>query len=155
MTVAMPHGEAADARASPLIDALFTRHGYAAVDAGNVDAFLASAPLALLVFLEEPLRCKEALDLAVIVPEIARAFPGRFTVGVLLPEAARALHARYGFRRWPALVVLRDAQYVGAVDGLREWSEYLAEIARLSDARPSRAPIAIRDSSAQAATGRD
>jgi hydrogenase-1 operon protein HyaE len=153
MTMAMPFGEAADARAYPLIDALFTRHGYAALHAGNVDAFLASAPLALLVFLEEPLRCKEALDLAVIVPEIARALQDRFTVGVLLPEAARALHPRYGFRRWPALVVLRDAQYVGAVDGLREWSEYLAEIGRLADARPTRPPIAIKDSSARAAAG--
>jgi hydrogenase-1 operon protein HyaE len=145
MTIPMPLAETTDARAYPLIDALFARHGCADVRADNVDAFLSHAPLALLVFLEDPRRCKEALDLAVIVPEIARAFPGRFAVGVLLPEAARALHARYGFRRWPALVVLRDAQYVGAVDGLRDWTEYLAEIARLAEARPARAPIPIHN----------
>ena len=61
----------------------------------------------LLLFLEDPVRYKETLDLAVIVPEIARAFPGRFAVGVLLPEAARALHPRFGFRRWPAFVLLK------------------------------------------------
>jgi len=151
MTIAIPAAENADARAYPLIDALLTRHRYADVRADNVDAFLRSARLALLVFLDDPHRCKEALDLAVVVPEIVRAFPDRFAVGVLQPEAARALHARYGFRRWPALVVLRDAQYVGAVDGLREWSEYLSELERLASARPTRAPISIKDAGAEPA----
>ena len=43
----------------------------------------------MLVFTEDPLRVRETLDIAVIVPELMRAFPGRFRVGVLLPEAAR------------------------------------------------------------------
>jgi hydrogenase-1 operon protein HyaE len=155
MTIAMPLGETADARAYPLIDALFTRHRFADVRADDVDAFVAHAPLALLVFLEEPRRYKEVLDLAVIVPEIVRAFPDRFAVGVLLPEAARALHPRYGFRRWPAIVVLRDAQYVGSVDGLREWSEYLSEVEHLASAPPTRAPIPIKDAGLDAGTRTD
>jgi len=76
----------------------------------------------------------------VIVPELVGAFPGRFSVGVLLPDAARALAVRYGFRRWPAFVILADGKYVGAVDGLRNWDEYLAEVSRLLDAAPSRPP---------------
>ncbi len=75
-----------------------------------------------------------------IVPELVHAFPGRFTVGVLLPEAARELAVRYGFRRWPAFVMLADGKYVGAVDGLRNWDEYLVEVARLLDAAPTRPP---------------
>ena len=63
----------------------------------------------MLVFTEDPLRIRETLDLAVIVPELARSFAGRFRVGVLLPEAARALQPRYGFRRWPALVMRATA----------------------------------------------
>ena len=54
---------------------------------------------------------------------------------------------RYGFRRWPALVVLADGKYVGAIDGLRNWDEYLDEMARLLDAAPTRPPtvgIAVR-----------
>ncbi len=94
----------------------------------------------LLVFTEDPVRFKETLDLAVIVPELMRAFAGRFAVGVLLPEAARIVAVRYGFRRWPALVLLRDGHYVGAVDGLRDWGEYVAEISRLLDAPPARPP---------------
>jgi hydrogenase-1 operon protein HyaE len=140
MTIAMPLAAGADPRAFPLIDQLFTRHGYAEVRAADIDAFVARPGHALLVFLEDPVRVRETLDIAVIVPEIMRAFPGRFAVGILLPDAARAAHPRYEFRRWPALVVLKDGQYVGAVDGLRNWDEYLGEVARLLAAAPARAP---------------
>ena len=94
----------------------------------------------MLVFIEDPLRVRETLDIAVIVPQLMHAFPGRFRVGVLLPEAARPLHARYGFRRWPAFVVLSSGKHVGAVDGLRNWDEYLREVAQLLEAAPTRPP---------------
>lgn len=140
MTIPMPIAPGADARAYPLIAGLFARHGYTDVCAANFAAFTQRAGHTLLLFTEDPARFKETLDLAVIVPEIARAFPGRFAVGVLLPEAARVLQPRYGFRRWPAIVVLKDGEYVGAVDGLRNWDEYLTRVAALLDARPSRPP---------------
>jgi len=140
MTIPMPIAAGADARAYPVIAGLFSRHGYTDVGAENFAAFTQRAGHALLFFAEDPARFKETLDLAVIVPEIVRAFPGRFEVGVLLPEAARAIQPRYGFRRWPAIVVVRDGAYVGAVDGLRNWDDYLAEVGALLAARPSRPP---------------
>ena len=72
--------------------------------------FDARAGHTLLLFIEDPVRYKETLDLAVIVPELARAFRGRFAVGVLLPEPRAAIAPRYGFRRWPAFVMLRDGE---------------------------------------------
>ncbi len=129
-----------DAALHPLLAQLFTRHGFTKVTADAVDAFVAAPGHALLMFTDEPLRVKETLDLAVIVPELARAFAGRFRVGVLLPDAARVVQPRYGFRRWPAFVVLRDGAYVGAVDGLRNWDEYLESVARLLEAPPVRPP---------------
>jgi len=140
MTIAMPNAPAADLRAYPLIAALFERHGCTEVESGNFVAFTQRSGNALLLFTEDPARYRETLDLAVIVPEIARAFPGRFAVGVLLPEAARALQPRYGFRRWPALVLVRGGEYVGAIDGLRGWDEYLAQVAALLEAPATRAP---------------
>jgi hydrogenase-1 operon protein HyaE len=138
MTIPMP--DAGVARVHPLIARLITRSGSVVVDAANFETFSARDGHVMLVFTEDPVRFKETLDLAVIVPEIERAFAGRFVVGILLPEAARQFAVRYGFRRWPAIVLLRDGRYVGAVDGLREWSEYIAEVARLLDAPPARAP---------------
>ena len=138
--IPMPLAAGADARLYPPIARLFAAHGYTEVRADNFDAVAGRAGHTLLLFTEDPIRYKETLDLAVIVPEIARAFPGRFAVGVLLPEAARAIQPRYGFRRWPAIVVVRDGAYVGAVDGLRNWDDYLAEVGALLAARPSRPP---------------
>jgi len=140
MTIPMPIAAGADARSYPLIAGLFSRQGYTDVREENFAAFTHRTGHTLLLFTEDPARFKETLDLAVIVPEIAGAFPGRFAVGVLLPEAARAFQPRYGFRRWPAIVLLRDGEYVGAVDGLRNWDEYLTAVAGLLEAQPSRPP---------------
>ena len=131
---------AAAAAPSPLVARLLSHAGCAEVTAEGFDAYAAHPGHALLVFLEDPVRYKEVLDLAVIVPELADAFAGRFRVGVLLPEAARQVHVRYGFRRWPALVLLKDGAYVGAIDGLRNWSDYLDDIGRLLAAEPTRPP---------------
>jgi hydrogenase-1 operon protein HyaE len=124
----------------PLVAQLQTRHGFAAPTAATLDAFLDAPGHALLVFTEDPIRFKETLDLAVIAPEILRAFPGRLRAAVLFPDAARAVHARFGFRRWPALVVLKDGHFVGTIDGLRNWDEYLGEVAALLAAEPMRPP---------------
>jgi hydrogenase-1 operon protein HyaE len=140
MTIAMPAAAGADARSYPVIDRLFAGHGYADVRAADFAAFAQRPGAVLLVFIEDPARFKETLDLAVIVPEIARAFPGRFEVGVLLPEAARALAPRYGVRRWPAIVLLRDGEYVGALAGLRNWDEYLIGVEALLEAPAARPP---------------
>jgi len=139
--VPMPVQAGADIRSSyPLIEQMFSRHGCAEVGIDAFDDFLVRPGHALLVFTEDPVRFKETLDLAVIVPQLQRAFPGRFAVGVLLPEAARRLQPRYGFNRWPALVMLRDGQYVGVIDGLRNWDDYLQDLQALLSAQPSRPP---------------
>lgn len=138
----------------PLISQLFAKHGFMEVAAETVDAFGRQPGHALLLFTEDPLRIRETLDLAVIVPQLAQAFPDRFRIGVLLPEAARQVQARYGFRRWPAFVMLRDGAYVGAVDGLRNWDEYVQEVTQLLEAAPTRPPtigIAVKTTGSSAA----
>lgn len=139
----------------PLIAQLFAKHGFSEVTAANFDAFSARQGHCLLVFVEDPLRVRETLDVAVIVPELAHAFAGRFAVGILLPTAARSFHVRYGLRRWPALLLLRDGRYVGAIDGLRDWNEYVNELTALLTASPSRPPtIGVAVSADAAGTAR-
>jgi hydrogenase-1 operon protein HyaE len=132
----------------PLLLRLIERVPATLLAADTLDAWVVAAPgAALLVFSEDPVRFPETLDLAVIVPELASAFAGRFRVGVLPPEAARAAAGRYGFRRWPALVLLKDGQHVGAIDGLRDWADYMNLLPALLDATPSRPPgigVAVR-----------
>lgn len=135
----------------PLIERLCRETGAPILEAEDVEAWAAAPGRALLVFTEDPVLYRETLDVAVIVPELARAFGGRFRCAVLLQKAARTVSTRYGFRRWPALVMLADGQYVGAIDGLRDWQEYLDELGRLLDAEPTRAPsigIAVKTAGA-------
>lgn len=124
----------------PLFAQLATRHGFTELTAESFDEWIAAPGNALVAFVEEPAKIKESLDLAVIAPELARAFPGALRTAVLMPPAARALAVRYGLRRWPALVVLRDGGYLGAIEGLRNWNEYVDELARLFAAPVTRPP---------------
>lgn len=124
----------------PLVERLVGLLGAPLLDAATLDAWAQPPGAALLVFTEDPVLYRETLDLAVIVPELAQALPGRFRTGVLPPAAARAVAPRYGFRRWPALVLLKGGQYVGAIDGLRDWRDYVDELTRLLVAEPTRPP---------------
>lgn len=131
----------------PLLERMMAALDAPALEASDFDAWAARPGHALVVFSEDPVLYRETLDLAVVVPELAQAFAGRFRVGLLLQAPARALAPRFGFRRWPALVMLKDGKYVGAIDGLRDWRDYLDEVARLLDAEPTRPPavgIAVR-----------
>ena len=107
----------------PLLTRLVTETGAALLDPSTYDAWAQQPGAAMVVFAEDPDRFKETLDLAVIVPELFAAADGGFRVALLLPAASRALAPRYGFARWPAFVMLRDGQYLGAVDGIRDWDD--------------------------------
>jgi hydrogenase-1 operon protein HyaE len=124
----------------PLLLRLVEQTGAALLDADRFDAWAEQPGAAMAVFVEDPDRYKETLDLAVIVPELHASRRGRFRVALLPPEAARQVARRYGFAHWPAFVMLRDGRYLGAVDGIRDWDVYLGELDRLLAAAPSRPP---------------
>ena len=124
----------------PLLQRLVQATDAAVLGPDNFDAWAAAPGAAMVVFAEDPERFKETLDLAIVVPELHSACGGAFRVALLPPAASRALVSRYGFARWPAFVMLRDGQYLGAVDGIRDWDVYLAETQRLLAAAPTRAP---------------
>jgi hydrogenase-1 operon protein HyaE len=140
----------------PLFERLVSQCRAAVLEPASFDAWADEPGAALLVFTDNPVLYRETLDLAVIVPELAMALPGRFRIGLLLPAAARAVAPRYGFRRWPALVLLKGGRYVGAIDGLREWEVYLEELAHLLESEPTRPPsvgISVNAESGPAARG--
>jgi hydrogenase-1 operon protein HyaE len=124
----------------PLLARLVRQTDAAVLSAETFDAWAQQPGPAMVVFAEDPERFKETLDLAVVVPELHATGGRRFRVALLPPVASRAIAPRYGFARWPAFVMLRDGQYLGAVDGIRDWDVYTAELMRLLTAAPSRPP---------------
>lgn len=144
---------AAGSALHPLLLRLVRQTEAAVLAAEGFDAWAGAPGVAMIVFAEDPERYKETLDLAVIVPELHAVSARAFRVALLPPVAARALAPRYGFARWPAFVMLRDGQYLGAVDGIRDWDVYLAELQRLLAAAPMRPPsvgIAVKVAGADA-----
>ena len=141
-------------RLHPLFERLMREFGYEAPTLETFDSVVARAGHTLLFFADDPQRSKETLDLAVILPEIARAFHGRFDVVVLLPTIANAVAPLYGVRRWPALILLRDGKYVGSIEAIRDWDDYHSEVTRLLKREPSAPPQPI-PARAEVTTARD
>ena len=123
-----------------LVTRLVEQQGASRLDAEGFDAFVAQPGETALFFTEDPQRFKEVLDLAVIVPEIRRAAVRPFRIGVLPPPLANAKASTWGVRRWPALVFLRDGQWLGNIEGLHEWSDFVALADELLRAAPRALP---------------
>lgn len=136
----------------PLVTRLIEAHGAARLDAEGYDAYCAQPGETVLFFTEDPQRFKEVLDLAVIVPEIRGAVTRPFRIGVLPPLLANAKASTYGVRRWPALVFLRDGQWLGNVEGLHEWTDFVALAEECLQAEPRALPPKVIPLAAAAAS---
>ena len=104
-----------DEREAPLVRRLAAMPGAGWVDEASHADFCARPGDQVLFFTGDPVRFPECLDVAVVLPELQRAFPGRFGVGVVRRGDEDAVARRWGSQRWPALVFLHDGQYVGTV----------------------------------------
>ena len=86
---------------SALIAALTSRHGLPVVDAETLDAFLTPAAgepqHALLFFTGDPDQRNDSGDVAVVLPELLAAFPGRYRaapIGVILDKLLKPIAGR-------------------------------------------------------------
>ena len=127
----------------PLVTRLVDVHGAARLDEAGFDAFVRAPGEAALFFTEDPVRFREVTDVAVILPELAAAAERHFRIAVLPPPLANAKAATYGVRRWPALVFLRGGEWLGNVEGLRDWSEYLVDVNALLEGETRALPARV------------
>jgi len=125
---------------SPLIRSMVEQYAYPVLDEDSAEAFLADNHEVVLFFAENPTQYPESNDVAMILPELVKAFSGRLQAALIAKSAERALQARYGFGTWPALVFLRDGEYLGVITQVQNWDDYLREIQRLLDSEPVRPP---------------
>ncbi|HSM30102.1 MAG TPA: hypothetical protein VK854_05325 [Woeseiaceae bacterium] len=125
-----------------LIERLMTELGYAEIDAGNHDEFVAADGMNVLFFPGDPNTVKDATDVAVVLPELVAAFDGQLNPGVVTDTFGdgKTLKRKYGFSYFPALVFVRGGEYVGAISRIQDWGDYLDQVSGLLVAPPSRAP---------------
>jgi hydrogenase-1 operon protein HyaE len=130
--------------APPAIARLATAPLACWVDTETVDAFLARAGDAVLFLWSDPVRFPECLDVAVVLPELRRHVgtteAPRFRIGVVDAAAEEAVARRYGATRRPALVFVRDGQYVATIAGMHDWKDFLCAVHDALAAPVTRAP---------------
>ncbi|MDO9140591.1 MAG: hydrogenase [Methylobacter sp.] len=125
---------------SPLLEQLQNRYAYPLLDADSYDPFVYSNETAVLFFCNDPVQFPESNDVAVILPELVKAFNGKLHAAVIAKPIERELQARFRFTGWPSLVFLRNGEYLGVITGIRNWQEYRQETAGILAAEPSQPP---------------
>jgi hydrogenase-1 operon protein HyaE len=133
-----------DIQAPPLLAQLVQQHSAQWVDLDNIDAWLAQQQGdQVLLFAGDPIRFPEALDVAVVLPELQKvcAKSGHaFGMAVAVPECAEVLAKKFGSQRWPTLMFFRAGQYVTTVSGMHDWTDYVTLVVQALNAPVSRAP---------------
>ncbi len=125
---------------SPLIEQLTERYGYPLITRDNLESFMQRETTQVLFFGGDPARYPEANDVAVVLPELARAFPARFKPAVVDRSLEDELKHRYDIQVWPCLVFLRDGRFLGKISKVRDWSDYMQRIPKILSAEPRHNP---------------
>lgn len=76
----------------------------------------------------DPRRNLETADAAVILPELRLAFQNTFDCAVIDDAIEAALREQYRALKTPGLLFFRQTTFLGAVEKVRDWSDYLARI---------------------------
>ena len=117
---------------------LFARlieQGIPLLDEVGFRAHIDRTPYSVLFFSGDPQRFPESLDVAVVLPELLKAFPQLQAALMTAPLETR-LQADYAFTLWPTLVFLRQGQYLGSLSRILNWSEYQQHIAEILTRAP-------------------
>lgn len=90
---------------------------------------LARAGVKMVFFVDDPNRQRETLDMVVIASEIKDLFKDvEIEAFVTDQRKARALAASFGIRKLPSLGFWSNEEFLGSIDGLQNWDEYMAKI---------------------------
>jgi hydrogenase-1 operon protein HyaE len=125
---------------SPLLQSIIDREGYRVVTDDDLDAAAEPVLFTMLFVAGDAERIAESNDVAVVVPELDRAFEGAVTVLIADRGNERDIQRRYRFNAFPALIFLRHGEYLGAIQRIQDWTDYLREIPDILAREPSDPP---------------
>jgi hydrogenase-1 operon protein HyaE len=121
--------------AHPLLQRLLDEFGYPLLTTASHETFVRSHEYSVLFFTEDPNKIKESLDVAVVLPELQKAFP-QLAAALIDREAEQELQARYCFVTWPALVLLKRGDFLGTIIRIQNWDDYLQQITEILARQP-------------------
>lgn len=116
----------------PLIARLETGHGYPRLASlPEVTAFLARPGQHCLFLPGDPRRNLETADAAVILPELRQAFRNAFDCAVIDDAIEAQIREHYRALKTPGLIFFRGPDFLGAIEKVRDWSDYLGRITHI------------------------
>ena len=124
----------------PLVQRLIDAQGAQRVTPENLAAWRTGGTARALFFGGDPVRFPEALDIAVVLPELHALHGGSFRIGIVPRQCEDVIARRYGVQRWPSLVFLRAGGYLATLSGMKEWEPFVAQVRDARAATPTRAP---------------
>jgi len=111
---------------SALIDRLTTELGWPCIRAADdLDAHLAGPGVHCLFVPGDPAKNLESNDVAVILPELASAFPDGFGCIVIGAEIERMVRDRFDVWPTPSLIFVCAGVMMGAIPKVRDWDDYV------------------------------
>ncbi len=125
---------------SPLMDSIIQRENLPVVSAETLDDFARGNGDTILFVGGDWKRHVEVNDVAVILPELIRTSNGLLKAAVLERDSERAVQTRFRFSKFPSLIFLRDGAYLGVIQQVLDWQDYIAEINRILAGQPVPAP---------------
>lgn len=126
---------------SPLIDSIIERENLAVVTADNLEDFATGNGDTVLFVTGDWSRHVEVNDVAVILPEIIKASNGGLKAAVLDRKSERKIQTTYRFSKFPSLIFLRDGEYLGTIQKVLDWQDYIFEINEILAGEPKPAPV--------------
>lgn len=116
----------------PLITRLETEFGYPRLrSAHDVAEFLALPGMHCLFIPGDARRNLETADAAVILPELRMAFQNAFDCAVIDDAIEADLREHYRALKTPGLLFFRGPAFLGAIERVRDWSDYIARISHI------------------------
>lgn len=92
-------------------------------------AQLARPGVKMVFFVDDPNRQRETLDMVVIASEIKDLFKDvEIEAFITDVKKARSLAASFGIRKLPSVGFWSNEVFLGSVDGLQNWDDYMAKI---------------------------
>ncbi|MFP4002267.1 MAG: hypothetical protein ACLFV8_00725 [Alphaproteobacteria bacterium] len=114
---------------SPLIERLGNEFGYPTLGRETIGPFLSGEGARVLFITGDPEKQSHTNDVAVVLPEIVKAFGGRLEAGVLERDLEAEVMPVLGVLMLPALVFLRDGRMLGFLSRMQDWDVYLEKVA--------------------------
>ena len=118
-----------DADKHPAFTRLWQNTDFSRIRENNFPAFKQIEGLSLLCLVDDPNMYKETFDMIVIGPEIAKLFGDTLSAkGFTDPSFGRTIATMLGIHRLPAIAIFRNGEMMGAIEGLKNWTEYEQEL---------------------------